>query len=205
MKTLFFFAVCFAIVAGLFFSAIKNYDTKVDNLVSALQPVSDFKSPKSKCTSKNGLPDPICNHPVINKNLTIKQVCNKSFRTGSIRPPTSYTNPLKIQKMKDYGYAPVTSLFELDHIMPIYALGDPRSPDNLWPQYWSLNVNGFEAGARTKDKLEVFSHKLLCSGKTDMKGIEKCFTDWISCYRDWIGELPKYDPALLGGGEERVE
>lgn len=146
----------------------------------------------TKCVSVGGLTDQKCNSPLINGKLSVRQVCDPSFRTGTIRPPTSYTNPLKIQKMKEYGLGTDTSLFELDHIQPLTNLGEPRDPENLWPQYWHLNVNGYDAGAKTKDALEVRVHKLLCSGKMTISEVNVCFGDWIACYRKVIGRLPNF-------------
>jgi hypothetical protein len=160
---------------------------------AALAVASTLYARLPSCHSSNGLPDPTCNRPVQNQSLTVAQLCDDSFTTKSIRPPTSYTTPLKLQKMKQYGITGSPDLVELDHLQPIEDLGDPRDPNNLWPQYWYLNVNGFDEGAHTKDRLENQVHKLLCDGSITPKQVNLCFTDWVTCYKNTFGDLPKFN------------
>lgn len=154
---------------------------------------------RPKCVSIKGLPDKTCTAGEINPQITqanIKQtICNtdkKKWNTGMIRPPSSYTDKLKQQGMIDYNLPLNPSLYEEDHKYPLIDSGNATDPNNLWPEPYSINVDGFEAGARTKDKLEVKFNKLLCSGKKTLKDVPICFDDWINCYKEVIGELPKF-------------
>ena len=52
-----------------------------------------------------------------------------------MRPPTSYTNKLKVQGIADYGFKDKTlGHYEEDHLIPLAVGGSPRSPKNLWPE-----------------------------------------------------------------------
>src|SRR6266508_664195 len=53
------------------------------------------------------LPDPSCTPGITNPDVsqdTIDQTICVSGWTATVRPPTSYTNPLKEQGIVDYGY-----------------------------------------------------------------------------------------------------
>lgn len=200
MKKLFLYALLFLVGLSVSFwyelvvngVSINSYKPRNSDMGGfKVEKVQSIVS-KQKCTSIDGLPDPKCNEPIENKNLTLAQVCSPTFKTNSIRPSTSYTNKLKIQGMIDYGYPLNSSLVEEDHLGAITDKFDPKDPKNLWPQFWDLNVNGFNAGAHTKDKLEVKIHKLLCNKTISFNEAQVCFSDWISCYRKYIGELPKF-------------
>jgi hypothetical protein len=51
-----------------------------------------------------------------------------------MRPPTSYTNALKIKQMVQYHETGSPSDYEEDHLIPLELGGSPRSPRNLWPE-----------------------------------------------------------------------
>lgn len=54
--------------------------------------------------------------------------------TRTIRPPTSYTNALKIRQMRQYHESGRPSQYEEDHLIPLELGGHPTSPKNLWPE-----------------------------------------------------------------------
>jgi hypothetical protein len=75
-------------------------------------------------------------------------------------PPTSYTNKLKVQGIKNYGYKDKTlGHYEKDHRIPLAVGGSPRSPKYLWPEKYPGKW-----GARVKDKLERYAHDRVCDG-----------------------------------------
>lgn len=84
------------------------------------------------------LPDPVCTPGVTNPDVTqgsIGSTICKSGWTKTIRPPVSYTNKLKAQGIKDYGYTDTNmSDYEEDHFLPLELGGAPRDPKNLWPE-----------------------------------------------------------------------
>ena len=95
-------------------------------------------TPSSCWQSFLPLPDPWCTPGVTYPNVrqsTINQTICVSGWTATVRPPTSYTNPLKAQGIIDYGYSDTNmSDYEEDHFIPLELGGSPRDPGNLWPE-----------------------------------------------------------------------
>ena len=54
--------------------------------------------------------------------------------TKTIRPPTSYTNELKLRQMQEYGVGGDPSGYQEDHLISLELGGHPSDPRNLWPQ-----------------------------------------------------------------------
>lgn len=84
------------------------------------------------------LPDPSCTPGAIDPAVTQanihETICAPGY-SAKVRPPTSYTTPLKRRSMLEYqqnGQPP--SAFELDHLISLELGGAPRDPDNLWPE-----------------------------------------------------------------------
>src|SRR5215471_19094461 len=88
--------------------------------------------------SRLPLPDPSCTPGSYNPNVTqstIGSTICMSGWTATVRPPTSYTNALKVQGIADYGYSDTNvSDYEEDHLVPLELGGAPRDPRNLWPE-----------------------------------------------------------------------
>jgi len=80
--------------------------------------------------------------------------------TATVRPPTSYTNPLKAQGIIDYGYSDTNmSDYEEDHMIPLELGGSPRDPRNLWPEpHYGTKT------AYTKDGVETKFKNAVCAG-----------------------------------------
>ncbi|WP_030910165.1 hypothetical protein [Streptomyces sp. NRRL F-5126] len=110
------------------------------------------------------LPDPSCTPGVYNPDVTqstIDSTICVSGWTATVRPPTSYTNPLKVQGIADYGYANTsTSAYEEDHFIPLELGGSPRDPGNLWPEPYSGTKT-----ARSKDGVETKLKNAVCDGR----------------------------------------
>src|SRR5207249_230016 len=68
---------------------------------------SSPRSVASKCVSHGGLPDLRCTPGALNRNVKQrnikKTICVPNW-TDTVRPPTSYTNKLKIQGFEDYSF-----------------------------------------------------------------------------------------------------
>jgi hypothetical protein len=139
-------------------------------------------SSMSKCVSHGGLPDLRCTPGALNRNVkqrTIKQTICVSSWTDTVRPPTSYTNPLKVQGIADYGYGDRNlSHYEEDHLIPLAVGGSPRSAKNLWPEKYTGSW-----GARTKDKLERFLHDRVCDGSIRLAKARRQFRDWKAAFK----------------------
>ena len=64
---------------------------------------------------------------------------------------------------------------------------------DLWPEPLRLNVDGKDLGAVTKDALEDRLHRLVISGRLDLKQAQKEISaDWTATYRKYVGESLAY-------------
>jgi hypothetical protein len=107
-----------------------------------------------------------------------KTICVPNW-TDTVRPPTSYTNKLKVQGIADYGFTDKTlGHYEEDHLIPLAVGGSPRSPNNLWPEKYAGKW-----GARVKDKLERYMHDRVCDGTIRLSKARKAFRDWKAMFR----------------------
>lgn len=54
--------------------------------------------------------------------------------TRTVRPPTEYTNALKLRQMQVYGETGSPSEYQEDHLISLELGGHPTDPRNLWPE-----------------------------------------------------------------------
>jgi hypothetical protein len=126
------------------------------------------------------LPDPVCTpgstNPSVTQSTIDSTICVSGW-TSTVRPPTSYTNPLKVKQIAEYGYRDTnTADYEEDHYIPLELGGSPRDPKNLWPEPW-LGASGSTAG--DKDTVENKLKKLVCSGQVRLTAAQRAIaTDW---------------------------
>lgn len=121
------------------------------------------------CTSKDDLPDPTCTPGVISETDAYT-VCHRSTKT--IRPPVSYTDSLKIEQIKEYGYTDTNPRdYEEDHLIPLELGGSPEDPRNLWPEPGG--------SPNSKDQIENLCHQKVCSGEISLSDAQKeIASDW---------------------------
>jgi len=131
------------------------------------------------------LPDPGCTpgsyNPDVTQSTIHSTICVSGW-TATVRPPTSYTNPLKVQGIADYGYSDTSlSDYEEDHFVPL-ELGGDNADANLWPEPASPTP-----GFHQKDDLENFLHDAVCGGRMCLadaqRGIE---SDWALLYQEYL-------------------
>jgi hypothetical protein len=109
------------------------------------------------------LPDSSCTpgsyNPDVTQSTIHSTICVSGW-TATVRPPTSYTNPLKAQGIIDYGYSDTNmSDYEEDHLVPLELGGAPRDPRNLWPEpHYGTKT------AYTKDGTETKLKNAVCAG-----------------------------------------
>ena len=120
-------------------------------------------SPPEQCHSSNGLPDPVCTpgwaDPRVTQDNIRTTICVTGYTT-TIRPSSGYTNALKVQQIKAYGYSDTRLAdYEEDHLIPLELGGHPTNPKNLWPEPRS----GAHT-ATTKDGIENSLHSRVCAG-----------------------------------------
>lgn len=126
-------------------------------------------------------------NPAVSQTTIQSTICVSGY-SSSIRPPLSYTEPIKIAKIKQYGYSDTnTADYELDHLIPLSVGGDPRDPNNLWPQ--PRNTPVYNAGV--KDQLEYKMYQMVCAGQVSLADAQAAFIpDWVEGYRKFMALNP---------------
>jgi hypothetical protein len=140
--------------------------------------------PSSCQALENGtLPDPSCTPGVADPRVTqdnIDSTICVSGYSSLVRPPVSYTEPLKFKLMDAYGYTDSPSNYELDHLIPLELGGAPFNVKNLWPEPWYGNND-----ASVKDRLENYLHDQVCSGNIDLKTAQnEIATNWVKYWTE---------------------
>ncbi|AZP22814.1 hypothetical protein EJC51_46340 [Streptomyces aquilus] len=131
-------------------------------------------------TARLPLPDASCTPGAYNPDVTQSNIDSTicvSGWTATVRPPTSYTNPLKAQGIIDYGYAD-TSLadYEEDHLVPLELGGAPRATGNLWPEPYSGSQT-----AHSKDGVETKLKNAVCAGTITLSAARSAIkTNWTT-------------------------
>jgi hypothetical protein len=97
--------------------------------------------------------------PTVTQDNIKATICVSGY-TGTVRPPASWTDKLKVSKVAILQLPGKLSDYELDHRVPIEVGGAPRDPANLWPQPWKGDRN-----AHMKDRLENAVHRDVCAGR----------------------------------------
>ena len=110
---------------------------------------------------------PGATNPNITAANIMENICKQGWTTKSIRPPSSYTTALKKEQIKNAGYDVANELprvptktgnstrpditkcverssnpscYEEDHLISLELGGNPRDPDNLWPQARLISI-----------------------------------------------------------------
>ena len=128
-----------------------------------LRVLNSTATPPGECHSINGLPDPICTPGVADPRVTqaniLTTICVSGYTT-KVRPSTAYTDALKVEHIKAYGYTDTNLAdYEEDHLIPLEIGGHPTDPKNLWPEPRSGTYP-----ATMKDGVENALHNKVCSG-----------------------------------------
>src|SRR5919199_2241883 len=151
---------------------------------SALPTLPSSTAIPSACNILNGgLPDPKCTPGAINLSVTQDNIKNTICVPGysrTVRPPVSYTTPLKTKLMQSYVFADSRSNYELDHLISLEIGGNPKDVRNLWPEpgygQYSFHI---------KDRFENYLHKQVCNGAMSLSDAQKeIATDWISSWKN---------------------
>jgi hypothetical protein len=130
-----------------------------------------------------GFPNPDINQANISQNI-----CNPSWHTSTIRPPSSYTTNLKLQQMRDLGLRGVPGDYEEDHFISLELGGNPTDPRNLWPEAYKP-----KPGAKEKDQVENFLHKQVCLGAMTLQQAQRAIVlDWFQVYKQIHPSTPSH-------------
>lgn len=139
----------------------------------------DLASLPAHCTVRGTgadvLPDPACTPGATDLRVTQGNVGDTICRSGytrTVRPPASYTEPLKRALMQRYGDAGPLGAYELDHLVPLELGGHPTAVTNLWPEPG--------ASPNHKDRVEVAANHAVCSGRLSLAEAQRDIAaSWI--------------------------
>jgi hypothetical protein len=108
--------------------------------------------------------DPVRTPGVVNPDVTQANIgstiCVRGW-TRTVRPPTEYTNPLKLRQMREYGVRGPPSEFQEDHLISLELGGHPTDPRNLWPEPYPR--------AGEMDQIENELNAKVCSGGLSLR------------------------------------
>jgi len=142
--------------------------------------------PACHAPSSGALPDPICApgaaDPAVTQANVGTTICVSGYTT-KVRPPVSYTNPIKQDLIRRYGLSGSLADYELDHLVPLEVGGAPRSVRNLWPESWTKRPS-----AREKDRLENLLHTRICNGTIALADAQRMFEqNWVQAWQQLVG------------------
>jgi hypothetical protein len=103
-------------------------------------------------------------NPAVTQANIHKTICVANW-TKTIRPKTSYTGPLELKQMREYGLKGSPADFEEDHLISLSLGGHPTSPKNLWPEPI--------ARAKKVDVIERRLHTAVCKGSMRLRAAQK--------------------------------
>ena len=152
-------------------------------VVAAPNWVAPARTKVTGCVSVGGLPDPACTpgavDPAVTQDTIQQTICVANY-TASVRPPTSFTTPLKRVLMEAYGYGSLPLVdYELDHLVSLELGGAPRDPANLWPEPWTGAAN-----AHQKDAVENALHDQVCHGVVALADAQRQIAlNWLAVTR----------------------
>jgi hypothetical protein len=156
------------------------------------QPSSIHPPAEDRCVEHDGLPDRRCTPGAIRSGLSLATICAFGY-SRSVRPPESFTEPLKLRQMRAYSLPGSPRAYEEDHLVPLSIGGAPRDPRNLWPEPRSGPNN-----AEQKDQLETWAARMGCTGRIPLARLQReTASDWPALYRAAGGErvLRNYPPG----------
>jgi hypothetical protein len=90
-------------------------------------------------------------------------ICVRGW-TRTVRPPTSYTNALKVEQMREYGVGGSLSGYQEDHLISLELGGHPTDPRNLWPEPYPR--------ASEVDSIENELNTKVCSGDLSLESAQ---------------------------------
>jgi hypothetical protein len=108
--------------------------------------------------------DPVRTPGVLNPDVTQATIgttiCVQGW-TRTVRPPTEYTNALKLRQMRAYGETGPPSAFQEDHLISLELGGHPTDPRNLWPEPYPR--------AAQVDEIENALNAQVCGGSLTLE------------------------------------
>jgi hypothetical protein len=103
-------------------------------------------------------------NPAVTQATIGDTICVRGW-TRTIRPPSSYTNELKVRQLREYGLSGPLGGFQEDHLISLELGGHPTDPRNLWPQPYPR--------ARDVDQIENELRERVCSGELTLADAQR--------------------------------
>ena len=132
-------------------------------------------------------------NPSVTQATIHSTICVSGW-TATVRPPVSYTEPLKKQDIAQYASQHAKdpnwtlSNTELDHRLSLELGGDPRAVDNLSPE-----EHQGTRGSLVKDVDENAFNKTICNGSQTLAQAQAAFV------AKWLAAYPAYKDGLTSG------
>jgi hypothetical protein len=144
----------------------------------ASAPATAHGSREASCRRRGGLPDPVCTPGAIRADASLSVICRRGY-SRSVRPPVSYTEPLKLRQMRAYGLSGHPGEYEEDHLIALSLGGAPSDLANLWPE-----PRQGQFDAEEKDRLERWAARMACAGRVSLGSLQReMAVDWTALYR----------------------
>jgi hypothetical protein len=161
-------AICLGAIINCGLAGCANANAPVISI-----PLKAAVAPPLRCKSSDGLPDQACTPGVV-RTTSVTNICHGGS-TKQYRPPSSYTNKLKVEQIDEYGYKDTGPKgYEEDHLISLEIGGDGSDPKNLWPE-----AHAGEYGSYSKDQVENWLYNQICSGAMAPEEAQKGIaTDW---------------------------
>jgi len=115
-------------------------------------------------------------NPDVRQDTIDSTICVPGW-VETVRPPTEFTDLLKIQQIAEYGFTDTRpELYEEDHLISLELGGAPRDPKNLWPEPRNAP---FGESASSKDVVEDKLHRMVCDGTAGLVVAQQAIaTNW---------------------------
>jgi hypothetical protein len=116
--------------------------------------------------------DPVRTPGVVNPDVTQANIATTVCKHGwtrTIRPPTDYTNELKLKQMREYGVAGSPAQYQEDHLLSLELGGHPTDARNLWPEPYPR--------AAEMDSIENELNAKVCSGELSLDEAQRKESD----------------------------
>lgn len=144
-------------------------------------------------------------NPAVTQANIDQTICRRGGYTRSIRPNESYTERLKREQVRQYGYpqqmgrdAYMLRNYEEDHLISLELGGSPDSPQNLWPEPHHV-IGGW--GSYVKDQLENRLHSMVCHHQITLAQAQDAIAhNWIAAYQRVISQTPVQKRSHRYGG-----
>ena len=121
------------------------------------------------------MPADLLNPDVTQATITTT-ICVRGW-TATIRPPVSYTEPIKKSQVSRLSDKKLSD-YEEDHFIALEIGGAPRAVANLWPE-----PRAGAGGAGDKDSEENSLHRAVCDGQMTLAAAQaQMYGDYLQTY-----------------------